>query len=182
MSSKVKEIVFFMHPKSDKCHVTHQLLKQYQIPYIPCALKRSNVNILKKKGKAGMNVRGVPSLIVTFDDGNLRRFEGEDCNEWIQYLVRESQKDAHQHELDQRNEQVGSRELLTHDSEFVASEDEFSDFSDFSDDEILDEPPAPTNIPTTGTINIDAIKQKAEEDRQQMDIQTKGIRKKKSRI
>lgn len=185
MASKVKEIIFFTHPRSDRCHVTHQLLKQYVIPHVPFTVKKSNASALKRKGRAGLTVRGVPTLLVTFKDGNLRRFEGDDCNDWIQYLIRETQKAAHEQELEQRNEPVGMP--VHHDEpEIVDSDLEYySDFSDLDDDELLDdddEPKShqiPSSVENTGKINIQALTQKAEEERNKIDSSAPGKRRRR---
>lgn len=158
----IHEIIFFTHPQSKGCYELHQLLTQYNISakYFNIASKQA-ASVLKK-GKY-FKVNHVPSLVVAFDDGNIKKFEGENCKKFIEYMISEN---------DERSENE-SDEFIDNDDE--SEDDDFETFEDeFQNNDSL--------LRDNGRLNIQEAMQRAEDERAALEEQADPKLRKRKRV
>lgn len=80
----VHEIIFFHHPNSQMCGQVHQYITQTKTPAVYFNVHSKKVAESLKRGKQ-FTVTHVPTLIVTFKNGETKKFEGGDCLRWLEY-------------------------------------------------------------------------------------------------
>ena len=153
----INEIIFFTNPQSKKCFELHQLITQYKIPAKYFSVTSKNIADILSKGKY-FKIKGVPSLVVAFDDGNIKKFEGDHCIEFIKYMV--SEMNTNEDEEDE----------IFNQSEEELSEGEDDNFDVIDDDE----PPSKQSkelYADSGKLNIEEAMKRAEEERNRFDEQ-----------
>ena len=149
--SAIHEIIFFTHPNNVTCQYLDQFLTQYNIPVKKVRIQSKSIAQRVKKGKY-FNIRGVPTFIVVTQDGNVQRYEGSDCKQWLELLI---QGNTVTHE-------ESEEELV------LSSSDEELDSDDA---EMLDEMAGGTKSMTmpSGKVDVQAMTQRAEQERAEME-------------
>lgn len=151
--SAIHEIVFFTHSKNDLCQYLDRFISQYNIPVKKVRIHSKSIAQRVKKGKF-VNVRGVPTLVVVTQDGNVQRYEGNDCKQWLELLI-------------QGNTQPGGGDESEAEEVLSSSNEELSE----DDAEILDEMAGGTKSMTmsSGKVDASAVALQAEKERAEME-------------
>lgn len=175
MSKSIKEIIFFFHPSSQYCKEVFDILKQHDVPHTPFPIKSLKVAQKIKKGKY-FNIESVPSLVITFNDGNIQKYEGPHCKKWLTILVEQNTQSNDEDDFvphpDDGNLSGKSQDGQLSDGEELYSEDA----------EILDEQvktPTKSLKQDNGKIDIQAVTQQMEHERNEIE---KQLNTKKRRI
>lgn len=147
LSDEIYEMVLFIHPKSQNSRNTLNLIRQNNLQVKIFNIVSKHIARSLKKGKY-FNITKVPTLVVAFKDGNLKKFEGEKCNEFINYYLEQESYD--------------DNEILDSDID-----DDYIDDGNFDDDELLEEPSSLEG--DNGRINISEAIKRNEHAREELD-------------
>ena len=161
MSNHVHEIIFFHNSQSMLCGQLHQYLKTQNIPALYFNVNSKEVAKKLKSGKY-FKVTKVPTLVVSFKDGNVKKFEGKECFQWLEHATSSSrqQQSEEAYSSDEEDEMLGSD-----------SEDDIPS----EDAEFLEDLNQKSNIPRGrimadgDKIDVSAVAQRADQERSELE-------------
>lgn len=151
----IHEIVFFTHSSNALCQHIEKFIDQYNVPAKKIPVESKNIVRRIKKGKY-FSIRCVPTIIVLLKDGNIQRYEGNNCMEWLKMLI----------EQNNNQEDENQNEEIIEDSE---NEDEEYDNSGGG---------TKSMIADNGKLNIEEVTKRAEKERSEMEEMSNRKRKK----
>ena len=86
----IEEIIFFLNNKSNKSVHVQRLIEQYGIPVTYFDVKDEDTAKLLRQGNK-FKVYGVPTIVVLYNHNKLKKYEGEECINFVQFLNNENQ-------------------------------------------------------------------------------------------
>lgn len=86
----IEEIIFFTSPGSANAQNVGMLLYQNKIPHTTFnILSKQTKELLSNKGKF-YSVKSVPTFLVRYNGNKLRKYEGLECIDFINLIIKES--------------------------------------------------------------------------------------------
>jgi len=167
MSNYVHEIIFFHNAQSPLCGHVHKLLKSNNIPALYFNVNSKEVANKLKNGQH-FQVTHVPTLVVSFKDGNLKKFEGQECFQWLQYASQNDKK--RKHEPSKKEESFSSSSDDEDELLYSEEDDEGGDDAEILED--LDQKsyiPKQRVIADNDKVDVSAVAQLADQERSQLE-------------
>lgn len=156
---RIEQLIFFTNENSRKCSQVHDFIQHNQMPVTYFRVGSKGIANKLKNGKH-FSIVGVPSLVALFEDGNFKVFQGEECQQFLEYIV--SQYNDEEPEASYTEQ---SAEILTSTSEF--SDDLFSE-----DAELIEEFESQQQkniVQNTGKVDVQLASQQAEKERDEFE-------------
>lgn len=79
----ISSIILFYSGFSENCKKTLHLINEYHVPIEQICVDSKYVRDKLNSTKKFYKIKGVPSLVVSYEDGNSELYEGEKVNIWI---------------------------------------------------------------------------------------------------
>lgn len=169
---RIEQLIFFTNESSRRCSQVHNYIQQNEIPVTYFRVGSKQVANTLKNGKH-FKVSGVPSLVAIFEDGNFKVYEGDECNQFLQFIVNEVYSNNNVDESQTEQESMFS----------MSDSDELSQELYSEDAELIDEYETQQQkdlVQDTGKVNLQLIVQQAEREREELE-KSLGKRRRKMR-
>lgn len=108
---EIVEILLFYSKFSANCKTVITYVKHYNIPVTPVSVDSKEIRKMIRNGNY-FNIKGVPTIVIMFKNGNAEIYEGTKVIEWLKQFVLKSHNGLH-NATEEEQEEEEDGEVLT---------------------------------------------------------------------